>query len=717
MSKLLDSALWYARKGWHVFPCVAGGKTPLTDHGFEDATTAEGVIRVWWTQHSDANIGVACGASGLAVIDVDVKDGKPGLDSWRDLLQAHGQSLGETVVNETPSNGMHMIYRQNGTLIHNSQDKLGSGIDTRGIGGYIVVPPSVTPVGEYHWALGYGPQDREPAAFPEALLPALSGPKAPLPVPEGGIAKGGRNGTLASLAGTMRRRGMSGEAIEAALLAENRRCVPPLPDDEVRKIARSVSRYSPAAEAPHLTDMGNARRLVARYGQDLRHCKTLGWLAWDGRRWAPDDTGASARMAKDVALKIDTETQAVTGGAKSDEEQRAAIRHWATSSESAMRQTAMLSTAETEPELATRIGLFDVDPWLLTCENGTLDLHTGELREHKREDFLTKLAPVTFAPDATDDILDLYLDSTLPDLALRAYVQRAVGYSLTGDTGEEAFFLVLGPPATGKSTLVEALLSTLGDYGAKANFETFVESSNVGGARPDLAALRGARFVAAVETSASRRLAEPLVKELVGGDTITVRHLYREPFSFVPSCKLWLGCNEAPKMRDDDSGLWRRLRRVAFEHEIPLAHRDPLIKAHLRADPGARSALLAWAVRGCLAWQRDGLGTCDSVTKRTAELRSTMDPLAGFLAECCIMSPLAEVKALVLRQAYEAWARENGARALGAIEWGKRVGAVASRTRQRVDGAPTTVWRGIGLRTGDSVSQITMDAIEEEIPL
>ncbi len=224
MANLLEAALWYAKRGWAVFPCKPGAKASLTEHGFEDATTNKGIIRAWWAAHPNANIGVSCGASGLAVIDVDVKGGKPGLESWRDLLQLHGQAIGETVTSETPSGGMHLIYTQNGTPIGCTVDTLAEGIDTRGTGGYIVVPPSVTPDGDYHWAMHSGPHQRALQPFPDALVPSLQR-RADMPADQvtDGIKTGRRNVTLASLAGTMRRRGMSAEAITLALLAENQR--------------------------------------------------------------------------------------------------------------------------------------------------------------------------------------------------------------------------------------------------------------------------------------------------------------------------------------------------------------------------------------------------------------------------------------------------------------------------------------------------------------
>jgi len=223
----------------------------------------------------------------------------------------------------------------------------------------------------------------------------------------------------------------------------------------------------------------------------------------------------------------------------------------------------------------------------------------------------------------------------------------------------------------------------------------------VGTPRPDLAALRGARFVASVETAANRRLAAPIVKELTGGDTITARHLYAEQFSFVPTCKLWLAANDAPNMSDRDSGLWRRLRRVPFEHVIKKP--DPTIKARLRDPQADGRALFAWAVQGCIAWQRDRLGTCELVASKSAELRASFDPLAEFFAKWCVFDADKMVSARALREAYDTWQGSTNAReGINNKELGERLQKRGCESdRSMVAGKRVRVWKGIGLLPAD----------------
>jgi putative DNA primase/helicase len=447
------------------------------------------------------------------------------------------------------------------------------------------------------------------------------------------------------------------------------------------------------------TDLGNARRLVAQHGQDLRFCAALGgWLCWDGQRWAPDDGGEVERRAKATVATLFVEAGAMPRGTKNLEAASDAAWRFAHASESARALAAMRTLAWSEPGIPMRPEDFDADPWLLNCANGTLDLRTGELRAHDRADMITRLAPVAYDPNATHPILDRYLaDTTRGDADFIAYLQRAAGYSLTGLTTEECFFLVLGPAASGKSSLVESLLVLLGDYAVKSSFDAFLEhGSNVGGATPELARLRGARLVAASETSKARQLNEVAVKELTGGDSVTCRNLYAPPFTYRPQFKLWLACNESPKLTDTDSGLWRRLQRLPFEHELPEDARDPAVKAALQGD--ALPAVLAWAVRGCLDWQRQGLRPAPVVRAATVALRVDFDPLAEFFSEMCVFARAAETPGQELRQAYESWASDNGAKPIGNREWGQRLQAKGcQKLRRRDAGGRSMVWRGVGI--------------------
>jgi len=406
-----------------------------------------------------------------------------------------------------------------------------------------------------------------------------------------------------------------------------------------------------------LTDMGNAERLKSRYGRDLRYCPTWGqWLIWDGRRWAEDQLGRVELLAMDTIRNIYQEA-----ADEPDKQTRAALVAHAVRSESAPKRHHLLDSARAMQAITPAD--LDADPWLLNCRNGILDLHTGQLQAHRREALLTKLCPVEYDPAARLDLWERFLaTATDHNDELIAFLRRAVGYTLTGDTSEEVLLFVHGPAATGKSTFLEAIKSTLGDYARTADFESFLQRRDVGNPRPDIARLAGARMVTSIEVSEGRRLAEGLIKMLTGGDTITARRLYQTEFEFAPMFKLWLAANHAPKIKPDDEAMWRRILRVPFEAVIPPASRDPLVKATLRDPAQAGPAILNWAVAGCRDWQAHGLGICPAVKQATAALRAEMDPLREFLDTCCQISPTAWTPTAELRAEYEAWCKEIGER-------------------------------------------------------
>ena len=412
-----------------------------------------------------------------------------------------------------------------------------------------------------------------------------------------------------------------------------------------------------------LTDYGNAERLVDLHGADLCYSfPRKKWYYWDEKRWVEDNTGEVFRRAKETVRRIYIEAAEIINDIK-----REATINWALRSESEIRIKAMIQLTESEPSIPITPEHFDSDPWLLNCLNGTLDLRTAELRPHERDDFITKIAPVEWkGMDENHPTWDKLLnDATDNDDELKEFLQRAGGYSLTGDISEEVLFFVHGPEASGKSTFVEALKATLGDYSTTADFEAFLKRQSVGNPRNDIARLAGSRFVASIEVDEGKRLAEGLIKMLTGGDKVSARFLYRESFEFLPSFKLWLAANHAPRVNADDGAMWRRILRVPFENVIPKDKRDPQIKKVLRDPEQAGSAILAWMVRGCLEWQSKGLGVPNSVIEATEEFRQDMDTLGDFFDDCCkIKTPKAVfwTSTADLMKAYQQWANKNAER-------------------------------------------------------
>lgn len=452
----------------------------------------------------------------------------------------------------------------------------------------------------------------------------------------------------------------------------------------------------------HLTDLGNARRLVKRHGENLRYCHLWGkWLVWNGRRWEKDETGAVLRLAKETVRSIYNEASQEVEDAV-----RRKIADHARKSESALRIRAMVALAESEPGIPVLPGELDRDPWLLNCANGTIDLRTGELRPHRREDLITKIVPVEYDPEAPCPTWLAFLERIMDGKKkLIAFLQRAAGYSLTASTQEQCFFLLYGTGANGKSVFLTTILAVMGDYGIQAAPDLLLAKS--GESHPtEIADLFGARLVVATETEAGRRLAENLVKQLTGGDRLKARFMRQDFFEFEATHKIWLATNNKPIVKGTDYAIWRRIKLIPFTVTIPPEERDKSLPAKLRRElPG----ILAWAVEGCLEWQKRGLDEPAEVTAATAAYRDEQDILGSFITDCCIVNPLAKVAAKNLYKAYVNWCEENGEHPLAQRNFGMRL-TERGFTSQRGT-AGRHFWQGIGLRSdvsdlSDRISRI-----------
>jgi putative DNA primase/helicase len=689
-------AVAYRRRGWSPIPLKPRSKEPnlreLRPYLTRKASKEE--LDAWpWS-----GVGIVTGlVSGVLVLDADGPEGEAELKKYRHPV---------TPTARTAGGGLHLYFRHPEQHVRTGI-RVAPGLDVKASGGYVVAPPSVGPNGKpYEWLIS--PEETELADPPGWLIGLLDRerPKGPAAAVEERIPSGERNKVLASLAGTMRRRGMGEAEILAALrVANEQRCQPPLEAEEVERIAASVSRYEPAgnvvsisanghgATRPpagyNLTDLGNAERFVRDHGEEVRYCYLWGkWLVWTGSRWQRDEAGRAHKLAKETVRSIYREASSAE-----DEDRRKALAKHATTSESEARIRAMLELSKSELPISP--DELDADPWLFNAPNGTVDLRSGNLREHRREDLLTKMAGTEHHPGATAPEWAAFLERVLPSEELRAFVQRAAGYSATGDTSEQCMFIDHGSGANGKSTFQEALASALGDYAMRAPTEMLM-TKRAGGVPNDVARLKGARFVAASETEEGRRLAESLVKDLTGQDTISARFMRAEWFDFRPTHKLWLSTNHKPEIRGTDPAIWRRIRLVPWSVSIPPAEQNRKLLEKLREElPG----ILAWVVRGCLEWRREGLKAPDDVRRATAAYRTEMDVLGAFLQECCIADPESNVAAKDLYAAYKLWCDENGERAETQRRFGARLTERDGFERYRGGKSGGHRWRGLALLT------------------
>ena len=467
----------------------------------------------------------------------------------------------------------------------------------------------------------------------------------------------------------------------------------------LRMIAQYPSEVAPAQQGPTFTlptakkeytqtDLGNARRLVDQHGEDIRYDHSLkAWFIWDGRRFQEDAAGRIWQRAKKTARNIYHEAADCI-----DDAHRSELAKHAKASEGRARLESMILLAQTEPEIAVTNETWEKNPWLLNCQNGTLDLKTGILKPHHRGDYCTRLAPVDYDPEAKCPLWKQSLSRWQPMEDVRTFLQRAVGYSLTGETREEVLFFTYGQGKNGKSKFTETLQALLNEYGVKAAAETFMlKKSTRGAATPELVALIGRRFVSVSEVEGGQSFSEALLKDMTGGDTMTARPMYRNEINFRPLFKLWFYGNVRPRIDGTDDGIWRRMMLIPFKVTIPKEEQDKQLLPKLLSElPG----ILNWALEGCQQWQADGLNPPASVMSATDEYRQDMDTIGAFLEEKCERYEKHTVRAADIYESYTEWSKASGEKPVTQNAFGH---SLTQRGLERFRTGSGFKWRGVGL--------------------
>ena len=740
-TEIPDSVAQALALGWSVIPCRRDKRPCLSWKQFQSRKPTPEEIRSWQSEYSPWAWAVITGTvSGVVVLDFDGETG----DRTRAALKL-------TPHVKTGSGGSHVYVDHPGwgttTVNGKSKQILGEhfpGLDIRGDGGYAVFCGQ-NESGSYQWVRKMRP---DPLDTVPNNLRALLGLLHP---PESGThrastksrthandrvgadrligraleqAAAGRNDAGFWLAAQLRDNSYSRPEAEAAL-SEFASRVPPVnskEQDEPYTRAEALASVEQAYQHSHrepwakprspvavkspvgtvpsrhpratdlegfrFSDLANAELMVKWYGRDLHYCHTWRkWLAWDAQRWKIDDTGAVYRRAADTVRLLYE-----VAGTIEDSEKHKKLARYALTCESKRKLDAMIALAESQLDIVVLPDQFDRDKWLLNLDNGTLDLRTGERREHRREDLITKLAPVPYNPEAKAPLFENFLNDIFAGSQdLIRFVQRGIGYALTGDTSEQCLFIPWGGGDNGKSTLVETILSLVGDYGMFTPPETLLAKRH-DGIPNDLARLRGARFGAAVETEEGKHLAESRIKQMTGGDTISARFMRGEWFDFKPEFKVFLATNHKPQIKGTDHAIWRRIRLVPFTVRIPPDKQDKHLAEKLLDElPG----VLNFAVQGCLDWQRDGLQPPVEVTRATAEYRDENDQVGRCIAECCVTGDDFQVKARPLYQEYRRWATEVGEDLLTETAFARRLGEKGFAKKHTRSG---TIYYGIGLK-------------------
>jgi P4 family phage/plasmid primase-like protien len=718
----------YLRAGLAVIPVAAGEKNPNRQGWQRERHTTEGIPHLW---SNGQGVGILWGEPSGGMVDVDL--------DWPEARIAASYILPPTRTFGRPgAPESHRVYRVTDPIPKTTRYKIGGDGDDRSVvevlstGAQSLVPPSLHDSGEHReWY-----QERPAAEVESAtLMDGVADSTTAALIARNWPGHGARHDYVLAATGYVARhlsRDRAERTMEAAIAASgDEEANGRLRDvqDTLEKVAadtpttggptldelapgvvdqlqrwhrwsskrhieygrRPIRSQISGAPAFNLTDLGNAERLVARHGNDLRYCYPWGkWLAWDGRRWAVDASGEVERRAVETVASIYTEAANAD-----DKDERKAIARHAERSEARRAIDAMIALAKSRPGVPIMPDDLDADPWALNTASGPVDLRTGDLRAHDRSDLITKIIPVEYELDAQAPIFERFLERILPLEAVRGFLQRAVGYAATGVAREEMLPILHGPGANGKSTLTGVLLEVLGDYAIQAAPDLLMLKK---GAHPtELADLFGARFVVCMENEEGRRLAESLVKHITGRDRIKARRMREDFWEFDPTHTVFLGTNHRPEVRGTDHAIWRRLKLIPFNVTIPEAEQDKTLPETLRSE---LRGILAWVVRGCIEYQRSGLGEPDQVRDATRGYRSDMDALAAFFEDRCVIHPRAEVPATQLYKAYQEWCAESGESDESQRRFGGRLqerGFVSFRYtagphRDRKG------WRGIGLR-------------------
>jgi putative DNA primase/helicase len=701
---MLKFALDYARRGWAVFPCKPSSKAPYIDGGFKNASIDPAIITQWWRQWPEAMIGIRMGAeSGAWTLDPDAPKEPGGIDgrqSWADLQQKHGAAP-HTHTHNTPGGGQHLLfkYRADRPITNREGGLAKLGINVRGEGGYIIAPPSINADGKAYEiadALDFfnfadAPNWLYDLILTKPAIPEQAAARAHPPTRNGNsshrqYAEAALRGECDRVAGALHDRNIElnnaalklGTLVAAGELTEGE-VIGPLYDaavgnglvaeDGPRAAMATInsglkkglqeprvipdSNYKPNGGADYskregcgetlaYSDEVLAQNFIDKHVADLRYTALWGqWLIWDDRRWAPDDRLATFSFVRHLCY----------------EQARKAESRDAKNIASGGTVAAIERLARADQRIAVTVNEWDADPWLLNTPSGTVNLQTGEMRKHNPDDKLTKVTGA--APDLNCPIplwTGLLATVTGGNSDLIAYLQRMAGYSLTGSTREHAMFFLYGTGANGKSTFLNAITACADEYHRVAPIETFT-ASNTERHPTELAGLRGARLVTAVETEEGRRWDESKIKALTGGDTISARFMRQDFFQYAPQFKLIIAGNHKPGLRSVDEAIRRRLNLIPFTVTIPPAARDPEFPDKLKVElPG----ILAWMIDGCRAWQQQGLAPPQVVTEATAAYLESEDAISAWLDECCRRDPNSFATSTHLFVSWNQWATKNG---------------------------------------------------------
>jgi len=686
----LDQLKLYAEAGFKIFPvwgvdsegkCLCGDEH-LKDHSagkhprFKDwekiATDSIDTIETWYKYYPTGNWGLATGKlSNVTVVDIDPKNGGS-IDSL---------PFPETLTVQTGSGGYHLYYLYN-SMAGTGVENLAKGIDVRNDGALVVIPPSMHITGnEYKWA-----NQSNPVPFPVGLIPekkekpTIASPKRDInlavDIPKAKEALGRLSQERVENYAEWIQVGQALYSLgkEGLELWDNwsKKSTKYQPDVCAEKwetfseegLSLASLFYWAKEDNPKQalqirvegeilnTDLGNALRLLKKYGDVLRYNKSFHWVIWNGKKWeinSPHSHSYAQKVAQDIYLEA--------AAVQNNKDLAEAIANWAKQSQNTGRLNNMLEEAKTHIYASTE-QFDDNHHWLLNVENGILNLRTKELIEHDPNYYMTRIMPVEFDEEAKCPHWLEFMELIFPDPQVRAYVQKAVGVSLTGNSDEKALFFLWGESGdNGKSTFIRALLNLFGDYGNQTE-ATVIMALNTGGLTPLNESFYNTRFITADELNKNDKLSEAKVKRLTGNDIITCNPKNRDPFNFKPTHNLWIFGNNKPSFDGTDKAMVNRIKLIGFDSPIPPEiRRRP--EAVLQEFIDENSGILNWALEGLAAYLEEGLVEPERIVEDVGAYQRENDPFAVFINDECELGDTFSIRKDELLTTYNLYLKAN----------------------------------------------------------
>lgn len=704
--EFIDIATQYTCRGWNPVCIYKPDKYPK-DYNWraliDKEVTRDDIEKMSGTYAEESlNIGIITGSiSDIIILDIDGEEGFT-------ALKENGIELPPTL-QATTGRGTHYYFQYTThPILKNAAGYLPK-VDIRTDGGLVVAPPSVHPSGShYKWVN----PDAEILPFPKELIELFvkNSTVKKTQTSDKGLSleekalEGSRNSTLFRAASAMQGLGFSEEIIRETISKQNDLLSSPLPDDELEKtVFASVFKYGISAEIRGLSDYDNALRMRDLYGKNLIYIpEDKEWVKYNGKFWESDVECRSLRE-KFIAM-AQTIPREVPQPSEDDDEAMAAFKRRVAYSLSCRDNVRFNGALPSMCSLMHKSTLeFDAHNNLLCLRNGVLNLRENSLLPHNPNYFMRVMSDVDYLPSAKSDLWEQYLTDVFgDDTELLRYVQKAAGYTLSGDNNEKAFFIIKGDSNSGKSVFLNVIGHVLGGFYKKASVESFLyKGSATGGARPDLASLAHKRVVVASETNEGDRFDEKLIKDITGGEPLTCRDLYKSEITFIPTFKIWLSTNTLPAVRDDSNGVWNRVKVIPFNNVIP----DDKIDIHLTDKlKKEASAILNWCVEGYQMYLREGLTEPATLVEQIETYREENDTFGAFINDCLIVDSFARIDRNVLFELFNDWCDKTKTYQKG-MSNRKFFKKIRDRGFQDAKSSGVRYIQGLAIKTSSSVTQ------------